>query len=66
MGCGTKVEYYVPSGYDYKRVETTCGSTNYWGDEARCEICSQQRPWYICHHGVDISESGYCGQCELE
>ena len=66
MKCERTVIQYVPSGYDYKAVEVRCGSTGHDGAEARCEDCSQERPWYICQHGNDISVTGYCGRCEME
>ena len=54
-----------PAPFDAKSVPINCGNTNYYGNEARCETCSEKRPWYICVHGNDVSEY-MCGDCEFE
>jgi hypothetical protein len=63
--CTTKVIQMVPTKYDYKEVEMSCGSTSIHGTELRCEKCSNVKPWYICKHGRDVSEYD-CGACELD
>jgi len=65
MGCRKPVEQSVPSGFDYKIVVMKCGDTSIYGEELRCEECSQVRPWYICKHGRDVSEYD-CGACEFD
>lgn len=65
MGCGKKMTQTVPTKYDYKVLETTCGSTNWYGEESRCDDCSQVRPWYICKHGRDVSQVD-CPRCEFD
>ena len=35
--CTNKVEQHVRSGYDYKTIVMTCGSTSVYGDELRCD-----------------------------
>ena len=68
MGCGKLISQVVPCGpygADAKSVPINCGNTNCYGNEARCETCSQKRPWYICVHGNDVSEY-MCGDCEFE
>lgn len=66
--CTVMVDQYIPDGADYKNVPVPCGSTGVNGEEVRCEECSQERPWYICKHGVDHSGEGdcACSACELE
>jgi hypothetical protein len=65
MGCRAAVEQTVPNGFDYKVLVMKCGDTSIYGDELRCDECSQVRPWYICKHGRDVSEYD-CGACEFE
>ena len=40
MICNNKVEFYVPRGYDYKRVEVKCGNTDPFGERAICDNCA--------------------------
>jgi len=63
--CTNKVEQHVRSGYDYKTILMTCGSTSVYGDELRCDECLNVRPWYICKHGNNVSEYD-CGMCEFD
>ena len=65
MGCRAAVEQTVPNGFDYKVLVMKCGDTSIYGDELRCDKCSQVRPWYICKHGRDVSEYD-CGACEFD
>ena len=38
-GCGKKMEVYVPKGFDYKKIEVSCGNTSPYGDPWLCEEC---------------------------
>ena len=65
MGCGKEMTQTVPTRYSAKVVPIKCGNTNWYGKEARCDKCSQERPWYICRHGKDVSEID-CPRCEFD
>ena len=41
--CDNKVEYYIPSGYDYREVFVKCGNTDPHGGQAICDVCSGDR-----------------------
>ena len=38
--CDNFVSYYVPSGFDYREVQTRCGNTDIHGEEALCDDCA--------------------------
>jgi len=38
--CDNFETYYVPRGYDYRKVETRCGNTKTDGSRAICEVCA--------------------------
>lgn len=65
--CNNKVDQSVPDGFLYKTISMKCGSTSIYGTELRCDECSNQRPWYMCPHGVDLSEREMaCNACNAE
>ena len=37
--CENKVEFYIPSGVDYRLVEVSCGNTDPNGNRAICKVC---------------------------
>jgi len=37
--CERMASYWIPSGLDYREVETKCGNTAYDGSRAVCETC---------------------------
>lgn len=37
--CENKVIQYVPRGYDYRAVESRCGSTGIHGQRLLCDAC---------------------------
>jgi hypothetical protein len=39
--CDNQVSYYIPKGYDYREVFVKCGNTDYHGERAICDTCSQ-------------------------
>jgi len=41
--CTNKVTQYVPSGYDYRPVESDCGSTGIRGQLLLCDNCEHTR-----------------------
>ena len=41
--CPNKVSQYVPSGYDYREVESDCGSTGVRGQLLLCDSCEHTR-----------------------
>jgi len=41
MKCTNTVTQYVPRGYDYKAVESPCGSTGIHGERLQCESCER-------------------------
>ena len=38
--CDNLVSYWVPRGFDYREVQTKCGNTDYYGQEAICDDCA--------------------------
>ncbi len=38
--CDNLVSYWVPRGLDYREVQTKCGNTDYYGEEAICDACA--------------------------
>ena len=38
--CDNLVSYWVPRGFDYREVQTKCGNTDYYGEEAVCDDCA--------------------------
>ena len=38
--CDNMVGYYVPRGYGYREVQTKCGNTDVYGEEAVCDDCA--------------------------
>mgnify|MGYP000618364656 CR=1 FL=1 len=65
MSCNKFITYYIPTQFSHREYKVRCGLTDPYGHEARCDDCSTTRPWYICEHGVDISETGVCIRCEI-
>ena len=58
--CDNRVDYYVPKGYDYKKLDYKCGSTGIHGEAVMCESCElkiksgkMSRPGY-CPHGLPM------------
>ena len=41
--CTNKVTQYVPSGYDYRPVESDCGTTGIRGQLLLCDDCEYKR-----------------------
>ena len=41
--CTNKVFQYVPCGYDYREVESDCGTTGIYGELLLCESCEHTR-----------------------
>ena len=37
--CDQMASYWIPSGLDYREVETRCGNTAFDGSRAICETC---------------------------
>ena len=37
--CENKVEFFIPSGMDYRKTEVPCGSSDPNGNRAICKIC---------------------------
>ena len=79
MGCGAKMEQWVPTKYHGKMVPATCGQTSIHGTELLCSKCEREMerrypqgwmemPGDICKHGTYIGTPGgpdyLCGQCE--
>lgn len=79
MRCDRKVIQYVPRGYDYRAVESRCGSTSIHGDVLLCEKCERRNahaypqgwrevPGDICRHGTYVGDAYgpdyLCGACE--
>lgn len=70
--CDNKVDYYVPKGYDYKKLVYPCGATGIDGRAVLCDQCSEKvrtrqmpEPGY-CIHGVAISDYDCdCFRCEM-
>lgn len=71
--CDNRVDHYVPSGYDYKKLNYKCGNTGIDGEAVLCDTCAAKvnagrmaRPGY-CIHGVRITEFDCdCVRCETE
>lgn len=42
VGCGKKMEEYVPSGFDYKKITVKCGNTSPSGDPWLCDDCAER------------------------
>ena len=38
--CERMASYWIPSGFDYREVETKCGNTAYDGSRAVCDECA--------------------------
>ena len=38
--CTNKVTQYIPSGYDYRPVESDCGTTGIHGELLLCDTCT--------------------------
>lgn len=38
--CDRKVEFFVPSGIDYRRALVRCGNTDPFGGQAICDRCA--------------------------
>lgn len=53
MRCENKVESWIPCRYDYRKIETRCGSTDPRGDLALCPDCEHKR-------AEIIARSEYC------
>jgi len=80
MSCGKRnVVQYVPTGYHYKEVLSTCGSTGIHGQQLICEECQEEEvkrypqgwrdtPGDLCKHGNYVGDAGgpdyMCGLCE--
>jgi len=43
MSCPNKVYQYIPSGYDYREVESDCGTTGVRGQLLLCDDCEHTR-----------------------
>ena len=39
--CDNEASYYVPRGYDYKEIKTTCGSTAYQNGHVTTVFCDK-------------------------
>ena len=65
--CDNTVIQNVPTKYDYKQVESRCGTTGIHGQQLQCERCEGKRPWWMCKHGIDCSEREMaCSRCNAE
>jgi hypothetical protein len=68
MGCKNKVMQYVPRGYGYREVESTCGNTSYNGERLMCDECRAKYeklypqgwrnvPGDVCKHGCYVGDA---------
>ncbi len=65
--CDNMTTQMIPKGWDYVERPIKCGNTTIHGDTALCSECmklNDGRPWWMCPHGVDLSEREMaCGLC---
>lgn len=69
--CKNRVDYYVPKGYDYKKLDYKCGTTGIDGEAVMCRECLDKiasrkmaKPGY-CIHGTKLTEFDCdCRLCE--
>lgn len=48
-GCGCPVDYYIPKGFSYKKLEYKCGNTGIDGFPVLCNSCEAKHArtnWY--------------------
>ena len=70
MRCTNKIIQQVPTQYDYKPVEGTCGQTGIYGHPVYCEDCNEKfnERGYTptqCRHGKEIDDGSFCNACEF-
>ena len=40
--CGTKIQTWIPKGFDYKEITVKCGNTSPSGDPYECDECHEK------------------------